>query len=106
VNYVSTKPGGATTRQNVSPGIVAIAVIALILVIVGIASYNLRGPEMPRVPEQHNPLADWIRQKAVETKGDINKLTPEEQRKLQMPTQGKGAAYLKHYYEESLKNRK
>ena len=103
---MNAKPSGAKAKQSVSPGIIAAAVIALILVLIGIGYYNLRGPEMPRVPEQHTPLADWIRQKAVETKGDITKLSPEERTKLQVPTQGRGAEYLKRYYKESLQNQK
>jgi hypothetical protein len=43
------------------------------------------------------PIAKWIRDKAHESGGDINKLSPEDQQKLQSVTMGKGPAYLKKY---------
>jgi cytochrome c-type biogenesis protein CcmH/NrfG len=96
---VSAGSKGAQAKRSVPPIAFAVAVIALILLVFGIGYYNLRAPDQPTVPEQHNPLADWIRQKAVESQGDIHKLSPDDQQKLQGPTQGKGELYLKRYYQ-------
>jgi hypothetical protein len=103
---MSANAGGGQAKKSVSPGIIAVAVFALILIVAGLGYVNLRGPERPRVPEQHNPFADWIRQKAVESRGDIHNLSPADQAKLQGPTMGRGEHYLKYYYEQSQQSHK
>jgi hypothetical protein len=77
---------------------IAVGVVALLLFLGWMAYRNFGPPPHPRIPENvHTPIADWVRAKARESGGDINKLNPEDQMKLQNVTQGKGVAYLKRY---------
>jgi hypothetical protein len=94
---MSTTPGG-TGKSQVSPGVIAVAVAVLLLLIVWIAYHNFAPPPHQVIPDNvDTPIARWIRDKAHESGGDISKLSPEDQQKLQSVTQGKGEAYLKKY---------
>jgi hypothetical protein len=94
---MAAKPSGIG-QSRVSPGIVAIAVVVLLLVVVWIGYRALAPPPFDKPPANvHSQVGDWVRTKARESGGDINKLSPEDQQRLQSVTQGKGAAYLKKY---------
>jgi hypothetical protein len=88
----------AKEKATASPAMIAVAVVILIAFI-GLMAYHSLGPTAhPVIPDNvQTPIARWIRAKAQESGGDINKLSPEDQRQLQGVTQGKGVAYLKKY---------
>ena len=90
------KSDGSASR--ISPGVVAAAVIILVLFVVWIGYRSLAPPAPEKVPDNvDSPIANWVRTKAHESGGDLSKLSPEDQQKLQSVTQGKGEAYLKKY---------
>jgi len=89
---------GASTKQAVPVWGIALAVVILLLLVGWIGYLNLGPAPHPALPDNvETPIAKWIREKAHESGGDINKLSPEDQQKLQGVTQGKGVAYLKKY---------
>jgi hypothetical protein len=98
---MSARPGGAG-KNPVSPGLIAVVVVILLLFVGWIGYRNLAPPPHPVLPDNvDTPIARWIRDKARESGGDISKLSPADQQKLQSITQGKGEAYLKKYSSSS-----
>ena len=94
---MASKPGAASNNQ-VSPGLIAVAVVILLLLVGWIGYRNLAPAPHEVIPDNvQTPIAIWIRTKAHESGGDLSKLSPEDQQKLQSVTQGKGEAYLKKY---------
>lgn len=93
---MAVKPG-SPGKSQVSPGVIAVALIALVLFVGWMAYLNFAPPKYGKPTEVDTPIANWIRAKARESGGDINKLSPEDVQKLQSVTQGKGEVYLKHY---------
>jgi len=88
----------SAAKTQVSPAMIAIGVLILIVFIGWIGYRNLGPAEHTALPDNvQTPIAKWIRAKAQESGGDINKLSPDDQQQLQRVTQGKGVAYLKKY---------
>ena len=82
---------------SVSPGMIIGAVILLLAIIAGMAYLNLAPQTQPYEPQKTAVGAQtdaWITQKAKESGGDIQKLTPEDRDKLQKLTRGYGAIAL------------
>lgn len=88
----------AARKAQPAPAVIAVAVVFL-MVFIGLIAYHNFGPAPhPVIPDNvQTPIASWLRTKAQESGGDISKLSPEDQQKLQTVTQGKGVAYLKKY---------
>lgn len=87
-------PAGAA-KKPVSPAI-AVAAVILVLAIVCYVGYNSLSPhqgEALQVPKTET--TKWIEQKAAESHGDINQLSPEDQQKLQRLSRNQGAMMLK-----------
>lgn len=102
---MTVRPGKVAEKPKVSPAIIGIAVLALVLLL-GISAYFSFRPPTAEVPKGTSSSAfvseneKWIRQKALDTKGDFSQLSPDEQARVNSYAQGRGEWYLKYFYEQ------
>lgn len=90
---------GTGDKPGVSIPIIVVAVLAL-LAFVGWIGYRTFGPE----PPVHNELTDahdkWLDKVARDSGGDINKVSQEDQMKLQKQYMGHGEQMLKSWLKD------
>ena len=92
---------GAKRAVSVPPAVVAILVVALVAFIGWLAYANLLAPPKPAPMDAKGQANhDFIKQLAVKSGGDMSKLSPEEQQKLQKLTTGYGAMAMKNVLNE------
>ena len=86
--------GARKEKQAVQPYQMGIAILAL-LVVIGFIAYASFKPRDEALTVPKSETTKWIEQKASETNGDIKRLSPEDQQKLQQLTHNRGEAMLK-----------
>lgn len=84
---------------SISKRLVVAAVAGLVIFIGWLAYHNLFASPVPLTapPSKSSAESDWVRQKAQESGGDINKLSQQDRIKLMMQTRGEGEKLLKLY---------
>ncbi len=89
-------PQKTTERPNYTVPIAIVAIIVLIvfLVILGHNTIGSSFKDQPPLPPQAMADGQWIREKAKESHGDMTKLSPADQQKLQQIAHGYGAMAL------------
>lgn len=95
---MAIKASKPSSSQGVSPAVIAIVAVVLLAFVGWLAYANLAPhaePYVPKTTPEGAATNNWIEQKAKESKGDISKLSPEDQDKLQKITRGYGAVALK-----------
>jgi hypothetical protein len=85
------------SARSISPATVVGALIVIVLIVGGIAwqvffSSGMSGPIRP-LTAQEKADQDWLIQKAKETNGDFDKLSPEDQRRL-LAEHGSAARFI------------
>jgi hypothetical protein len=75
-----------TDRNNVKPTAL-IAAVAVLILLVGALAWHFFGPspssgQARALTAEEKANQDWLDQKAKESGGDFNKLSPEDQRRL------------------------
>lgn len=81
-------------KQNVSPTVIILAVLALVLFIAWRAWVTFAPPHMGKLPPPPTQDIEFINQKAREAQGDFSRLSPEDQMRVQRITQGFGPAAI------------
>ncbi len=95
---MATRPNQAKARNGISPVAIIAAVVVLLILVswMGYANFGAHAePYKPASTPENEANNAWITQKAKESGGDINKLSPEDREKLQRLTRGFGAMALK-----------
>ncbi len=95
------KINSALNRKNSSISTPAfIGIVIAVCLLLGVLAYSLFAPHSDRVAARPLTQNDqWIKQKAAESGGDINKLSMQDQRKLIMLKGDQGPMELRHYAE-------
>jgi hypothetical protein len=75
-----SSPTGAQKQPVSLP--VLIAAAALLLLLIGGLAWHFLGTGRAAGTVSNDPNARWVRQKAVESQGEITRLTPDDQRHL------------------------
>lgn len=81
-------------KKQVSPIVVAIAVVALLLFVGWRAWVTFAPPRVGKLPPPPTQEIEFINQKAREVQGDFSRLKPEDQIKIQQITHGFGPAAI------------
>ena len=102
---MSTQQGksysGPGRAASVTPAAVAALVVALVAFVGWLAYvYMLAPPKPAPMDAKGQANHDFIKQLAVKSGGDMSKLSPEEQEKLQKMTTGYGAMAMKNVLNE------
>ncbi len=97
---MATQNKQKTASQQVTPAMIAAAVILLVIVISFYGYKTLRGyqPEAAPVSAEKKADSDWLVQKANESQGVMSKLSKDDQEKLQTITKGYGGMSLSQVY--------
>ncbi len=82
-------------KKGLSPAMIAALVIAAVLFVAYMAYANF-GPTTRKFAPEKQTADEFVRGLAKKSGGDFNKLTPEEQQKLNGMTMGHGAQSLAH----------
>lgn len=78
------------TQNETRPGMQQVGIIALIVAAIVLVGYFAamarhytapQGPSTAQIMQGHK-IPDWVTQDAIQCKGDISKLSPQEQQKL------------------------
>lgn len=83
------KPKIARRDNGVHPAVAGVMVTGLVG-LVGWIGFRSLAPKAPN-PVKMSPQMTWLKEKAVESGGDINKLNPEDRKRLEQE-QGQHAA--------------
>ena len=98
----STKKKQAITAKSGVPIPILVVAICVIFALIGRLYFVNFVPHPAPVVHQMSPemsqLNDWIHKKAIECKGDFNKLSPEDQQYLQQNTRGMGQMIMQNVY--------
>ncbi len=81
-------------KQNVSPVVAILIVLALVLFVAWRAWVTFAPPRMGKLPPPPTQDIEFINQKAREVQGDFSRLSPEDQMRVQRITQGFGPAAI------------
>jgi hypothetical protein len=82
--------------RSVHPGLVAVSVVVLLIVVGWLAYANLLAPPKPAPMDAKGQANhDYIKRLAKQSGGDMSKLSPDDAQKLQEMTKGYGAMALK-----------
>jgi len=98
MNVTSIKTTGTGARQQVSPMVVVLLMIALIAFVTWRAWSAFAGPRAGKLPPPPTQDINFIQQKAKECQGDFTRLSPEDQKKVQKITMGFGQALMASTY--------
>jgi len=91
---MSVRTGKAASRQQPSPVVVAIVVVALVAFIAWRGWVAFAGPRAGKLPPPPTQEINFINAKAKECLGDFSKLSPADQAKVQQITHGFGQASM------------
>jgi len=92
---MASKSGPSAANQQVKPGMIIAAVVALLALISWLAYANLIAPPSRPLTDKQRETDAWIAKLAKESGGDLNKLSEEDRNKLQQMTVGHGEYALK-----------
>lgn len=91
---MSVHTGKPAARQKVSPVVIAIAVVLLAGFVAWRGWAAFAGPQAGPLPPPPTQDINYISQMARATQGDFNKLSPDDQAKVQKITHGWGQSAL------------
>src|SRR5689334_9759162 len=103
MNVTSIKTTESGGRQQVSPVVVALLALALIAFVVWRAWSAFAGPPTGKLPPPPTQDINFLQQKAKDCQGDFNKLSPEDQAKVQKISMGFGQAAMASTYRKLTK---
>ncbi len=98
----SSKPASG---QKVSPVVVVLAAVALLAFLAWRAWVAFAPPHAWPLPPPPTQDINFINQKAQEAQGDFNKLSPEDQAKVQKISHGFGPASIASAWREQQKQK-
>lgn len=91
---MSVRSNKSTSRQQIHPAVVVVAVVALVAFIIWIGMRSFAGPPQGNLPPPPTQDLNYIVQKAKECQGDFKKLSAADQAKVQKITQGWGESTM------------
>ena len=91
MSYQNTQEQGA----NKLP--IAIAAVVLAVVVIFI-SYKFFTPRTEEIKLKDTPNITWMKQKALDVKGDFSKLSPTDQKKVNEYSHNYGPVSISNYY--------
>jgi uncharacterized membrane protein YukC len=102
---MSTQSGNTARGTGRAAGVPPVVAAALVVVLVAFIgwlayAYMLAPPKPAPMDAKGQANHDFIKQLAVKSGGDMSKLSPEEQQKLQKMTTGYGAMAMKNVLKE------
>lgn len=91
---MSVRASKPASGQKVSPVVIAIAVVLLLAFVSWRGYVALSGPQAGPLPPPPTKDINFISQKARESQGDFNKLSADDQAKVQQITHGWGLSAI------------
>ena len=88
----------SSANLQVSPILIGVVVIALVAFVIwrGVSAFS--GPPTGKLPPPPAGQLTYLRQEAMQCQGDITKLDPADQTKIQQITHGFGEAAMQSQY--------
>ncbi len=91
---MSTRTAKQSQGSGASPVVIAIAVVVLVVFIAWRGWVALRGPVAGPLPPPPTADINFVKQKSIEVQGNFDKLSPEDQDKVQKITHGWGKSAI------------
>ncbi len=87
-----------TERKGIPPALIIAGLVALMAIAAFLASRAM--PRREFITNPDSPNVTWMKKKAVEAQGEVNKLSPADRQHLQEINPQFGTRAIKDYYDD------